>query len=300
MGIILMMALAVTVYANAVRSDIPVYGMDAESAWDAEIAGALRQLSRSTGQGLAEGAPVTVLLPPPPPARAVEMPFIGGAVPFSPSGTVFFDPRCGSFGATHVAGDGSAVTDLVSGSTGCLAFDAQPVYSKAFGYRMEYGGLVRVQGDRAIVVSGPPLEVEAVSPGEYRASLGLPGLRGHAISASNDAGSVRVDLVPGPAAREIEDAANARNATWTLVTEHPAAWKSWFESRFAQAGFTASRTAPLPGQSAADYTLRCMPVDCSVGASGKGTLVVTLEGPRTDVADLRLSFSYGVYDVNVQ
>ena len=43
-----------------------------------------------------------------------------------------------------------------------------------------------------------------------------------------------------------------------------------------------------------------MPVDCSVGASGKGTLVVTLEGPRTDVADLRLSFSYGVYDVNVQ
>ncbi len=299
LGLVLMLAVMVTLYASAVRNDIPVYGEDAERAWDHEIASTFRQLGRATGQAIAEGAPVSATLPAPPEPKAIDVPLMGRTEPLQPSGSVSFRPDCASFTATHVLGDGTRVEDLTNGARGCIGFRATPVYSRAFGYDMEFGGVVRVQGNRSVVIAGPPVELQASSPNEHRVSIALPGLRGYASSISNDASNVGVNLIPGPSAREVERAANAREATWVLETAHPAAWKTWFGTQLGQSGLVASRANPGPGESGADYTLSCMPIDCTVGPSGRGTVTLALHGPRTDAADLKLSFTYGLYDVNL-
>ncbi len=298
-GIILLLAVAVGAYAHAVRTDIPVYGKEAERQWDESVSTSLRQFSRSISDGLQDGTPVTTMLPPPPTPRAIDVPLMGRTEPLRPSGIVSFTPQCASIGATHRLADGSTVTDLRGGSTGCLSFEATPTYSDNFGYTVEFGGILRTQGTRAVVVAGPPLKLDAASSSEYRIALGLPGLRGQAVSASNDASSVRVDLVPGPSSGELEHTPNAGRATWTFETRHPSAWKTWFENRFTQAGFVASRANPGPNESTADYSVACMPVDCSRGTSGKGIVTIVIEGPRTDSDDLKLSVTYGIFDVNI-
>lgn len=298
-GIILMLAVAVTAYAHAVRMNIPVYGEEAEREWDEYVSAAFQQMARSVAEGMETGSPVATTIPMPPAPRSIDIPFLGSAAPQSASGSVRFEGTCASATATHTLGSGQVVSDLQGGPTGCVAFHAEPVYSGAFGYRYELGGILRLQSGRAVVLAGPPLELDPTGPAEYRVSLSLPGLRGDAVTSSTDAADVHVDVVPGPAATEVEQAPNAAEITWTLETAYPSAWKTWFQTRFAQAGFVADRSAPLPGQSSGDYAVACDPVDCSI-ADGVGHVVITIEGPRTDAQDVKLSLTYGLADVNVR
>lgn len=305
-GVLLILAVLVTAWANAMQTQIPLYGKEAEGDWDRDMAFALGEFTRAMGAGLTSGAPMAGILPMPPEARSLDVPLLGSASPQPPSGLIEFKPACASFTGTHVLANGTTVVDLRDGSMGCLEFQAAPIYGPAFGYRIELGALLRVQGDRAVVLAGPPIELNASvglggsGSNEQRISLGLPGLRGPASSASLSGASARVDLIPGPHAGEIEQAPNAMKADWRIETAYPTAWKSWFETRFAQAGFVASRPSPPVGASSFDYSLTCEPVDCSLGAGGKGVVLVNMEGPHIAGADLKLSVTYGIFDVNIR
>ncbi|MFA5861331.1 MAG: hypothetical protein WDA16_06505 [Candidatus Thermoplasmatota archaeon] len=298
-GIILMLAVAVTVYAHTVRGNIPVYGEQAEHAWDERVSTAFQDLGRSIAGGISTGAPVTGTIPAPPPPEKISLPFLGSAGPVAPAGTVAFAPACTRASVLHTLGSGQIVTDLAGGSNGCLTFHATTLYSPPFGYAIEMGGVLRVQGQSAVILAGPPLQLDPATPTEYRIALALPGLRGSAASASADSADVHVDVVPGPSASEVEQEPNAARATWTFDTSHPAAWKTWLDARFVQAGLVASRASPLPGQSSSDYSIACVPVDCSTAAGG-GQVNVVIEGPRTDMQDIRLSITYGLADVSIR
>jgi hypothetical protein len=299
-GIVLVLAVVIAAYGNAVRTEIPVFGAAAERQWDQDVGETFRQLSRSLGAGLTAGAPMATLIPPPPAPGAVEIPILGRREPVPPGGVVGFMPSCASLSATHEVTDGRVINDLRAGAIGCLTFQSETVYSPSFAYRVEMGGLLRVQGERAVVLAGPPLELDAGSPDERRVALGVPGLRGDASTSTIAASSGRIDLVPGPHSGEIEQEPNAANASWQLTTSYPEAWRTWFETRFSQAGFVAARAAPGPGQSSADFVLSCAPADCTRGPDGLGTLTVRIEGPRTDTNDLKLSLTYGLFDINVR
>lgn len=299
-GVLLILAVMVTAWANAMRTQIPLYGADAEDAWDREVSRTLSEFSRALGAGLTAGAPMAMIIPPPAEPRALDVPLLGRAEPHSASGMIAFLPACASFTGSHRLTNAVTIDDLREGATGCLTFQAMPIYGPGFGYRVELGGILRVQDDRAVVLAGPPLEMDASIPTEARIAIGLPGLRGAASSASVGGTSARVDLIPGPYAGEVEQTPNAASADWRFETAYPQAWKVWFETRLAQAGFVASRVSPGVGQSASDFTLACDPVDCSRAASGMGALVVHLEGPRTDGDDLKLSVTYGIFDVNIR
>lgn len=299
-GVVLVLAVLVTAYGNAVRTDLPAYGADAERAWDDAVGSALRQFGRAMADGLTAGAPMAATLPPQPEPRALDVPLLGRAAPLPASALVSFVPGCASLTATHALADGSEVTDLRAGSTGCLRFQSEPVYSAPFAYRVELGGVLRVQGERAVVLAGPALELDATTPTEYRVAIGVPGLRGEPATTSVGAGGVRIDLVSGPYAGEIEQAPNAGSAKWRLETAYPDAWRTWLETRFDASGFVEHRVSPGAGESPGDYAITCSPADCSRGPDGTGIVEVTIHGPRTDTPDLKLSVTYSLFDVNVR
>lgn len=299
----LMLAVAVTAYANTVRAKVPVYGEEAERAWDQTIANSFLEVKRAVTEGMESGAPASATVPMPPLPRTIDLPFLGSVAPYPPSGSVRFEPGCAAASATHTLTSGTTVTDLTGGAGGCVAFAATPVYSLPFGYSYELGGVLRLQAGKAVVLAGPPLELDASTPSEYRVSVSLPGLRGNAIGVSTDASNVHVDVVPGPAAAEVEQAPNAAHASWAFDTANPGAWKTWLSSRFTQAGFVAARASPAPGESSADFSVNCVPADAEgncLTSGGIGRVNVEIEGPRTDAADLKLSITYGIADVNLR
>lgn len=298
-GVIIVLAVLITAYSNAVHTEVPAFGADAERSWDDAVGDAFRGMGESLSAGLTTGTPMARTVPPPPDAQALEIPFLGRRTPSPPSGVVAFASTCASLTASHEVIEGRSIRDLTGGASGCLTFRGEPVYSNAFSYRIEFGGVMRLQEDRAVVLSGPALAVDASDANTYRVTLGVPALRGDTASASADAG-VRVDLVPGPFASDVSSHPNAANVTWQLDTPYAQAWKTWFETRFQQAGLVAPRASPGTGQSSADYSVACAPLDCSRGAGGLGSVIVRIEGPRTDSNDLRLSTTYGIFDVNVR
>lgn len=298
-GVVLILAVIVGAYANAIRTDLPALGAASEREWSATVAQALGDFARALAGGLADGAPLSTLLQGPPSPRGIDVPLLGQAVPLAATGTIAFDPACSALTADHVIQEGPLVSDLNAGATGCLHFQAEPVYSSPFGYRVEAGGLLRVQADGAVVLAGPALDLDAGSPLAYRAALGAPGLRGEPTSTSLGSTSARIDLVPGPSVGEVEQSPNAASATWRIETAFPRAWRNWFDARFAHAGFQRERADPAPGESAADYAVFCVPADCATDALGRGVVEVRIEGPRLDANDLKLSVTYAVFDVNV-
>lgn len=298
-GVIIVLAVLITAYSNAVHTEVPAFGADAERSWDDTVGDAFRGMGESLSAGLTTGAPMARTVPPPPDAQALEIPLLGRRAPAEPNGVVAFASSCASLTASHDVIEGRTIRDLTLGASGCLTFRADTLYSDAFAYRIEFGGVMRQQEDRAVVLSGPALTVDASDANAYRITLGVPALRGDAASASADSG-VRVDLVPGPFASDVSSHPNAANLTWQLDTPYPKAWKTWFETRLTQAGLVASRASPATGESSADYSVVCAPVDCSRGPSGVGSVIVRIEGPRTDSNDLRLSTTYGIFDVNVR
>lgn len=299
-GVILILAVVITAYANAIRTDLPKFGAEGEHAWDRSTGDRLTQFTRALAEGLTAGAPLATIVEGPPKPRGVDVPLLGHAEPFAASGTIAFVPECASFSGDHTLASGVRIEDLRASAGGCLSFQAAPVYSPAFAYRVELGGMLRVQGDRAVVLSGPSLELDASNPNSYRVAIGVPGLRGDSTTTSVGATNARVDLVPGPFSVEVERSPNAASAEWRLRTAYPTAWKAWYETRLEQAGFLPVRSSPGPGGSSSDYSVVCAPVDCAQDAQGLGTVVVRIEGPRVDGDDLRLSLSYGIFDVNLR
>lgn len=298
-GIALMIAALVTLYSNAVTSGIPIQGAQAEAEWDEMLGETFRALSGSFTDALASDTPIAAGIPEPPRADVLSVPFLRDHEALPPAGSISFAPSCAALAASHTGIDGARIEDLRRGATGCIEFRSETLYSPNFGYRVEFGGVLRIQDDRAVVLSGPPLDLDATDPSTYRVTLGVPGLRGASSVVSVGASGARVDLIPGPHALETERAPNAGVIEWRLETRYPEAWRTWFEMRFDSADFVDSRPSPAPGESAADVMLTCVPVDCRVGPGGTGTLVVRIEGPRTDADDLRLSETYAVFDVEI-
>lgn len=294
-GAVLMLAVAATVYAQQARTEIPRHGAEAERAWDVRLSAGMGALSQGAADGVARSAPVTVILEPPPTARSLDVPMLGSLSPARPSGILEFKTECGRFNATHRALGGLSATDLTNASRGCLELRATTTYAPPFTYRYAMGGVMRAQGDQAVVLTGPPLELRMVSSTEYRVGLTLPTLTGAAQSTSVDRAGAKVDLLLSSASLDPEPAANARNVTWTLDTPYPVAWRDWLQAKFVASGFVASRASPGAGESSADYVITC--ANGCTTTNGLGRVTVVIEGPRTDANDIRYSLSTGAFSV---
>ncbi len=297
LGFILLLAVLITVYAQIVSTDVPRWGAEVETTWDGTIRTSMSDLSRALRVD-AQAGPTTVIIPPPPEGTGFDIPILGKAKPIAPNGALTFYPRCGSFSATHTLASGANIVDLTNVSSGCVRFVTSPAYSAPIEYRIEFGGLLRIQGDRAVVLAGPPVLALNDSVATHRLSLTVPSLTGPGAASSSSAGVARVHVTPGLLApADAIVAANAASATWTLRTAYPSAWKLWFVSMLKDANFTDSRPSPGPGRSAADFNVVCVPVDCSVGADNLGSVRVTFYGPRTDRDDLLLGVAHGRFEV---
>lgn len=298
-GILLVLAVLVKAYALALQEDLPIYGEQAENSWDASLRAAFGAVAQGVGASMQSGVATSTTIPRSPPAKTLDVPFVGGAAPLPPDGNLRFEQDCGKTNATHKRAGNLSITDLASIATGCLTFQAEPAYGVPFGYVYEFGGVLYLQSGTAVVVSAPALSLDASSPVSYTVSLTLPKLQGAALAASAGRTDLHVDIVPGASAGEIEQKPNAGNVTWSFETRYPAAWKAWYNERFRDAGFVASRS-PAPGVSSADYAVNCVPVDCAVDATGQGKVLVTIEGPRVDVEDIKLGMAFGLVNVGIR
>ncbi len=299
MGVILLLALAVTVYAHVLTTDVPQWGAEAERDWDKDVRGAFADVTRSLHpEGDADS--VAVSIPPAPKPESYRFLFFAKAEPVAPSGAVAFEPACSAFTATHTPHGGAAITDLVNASRGCVQFSSDSAYSTPYGYHVELGGLVRSQGDRGDVAVGPALAVERLPDGDLRITLKVPSLRGAAASASTGTTGARIQVTPGLGAPDASAALNAGSTRWVFTTAYPAAWADWFDDALSAADLVDSRPAPGPGESSADYSIACDPVDCSRGPSGTGNVTVVIEGPRIDRNDLVLVVAHATYKVRIE
>lgn len=295
MGAILLFAVALTAYASVVHNDVPRWGEEAEVQWDAQV-GVTSGVVVEYLSGLPESS-LVVRIPPSPEPRALDVPLLGKVAPARPAASLSFEPRCTNATVEHGVRGASNVTDLGGGSRGCLAYRAESVYSPAYSYRIEMGGVLRTQGADAVILTGPPLVLENVSGTQYRVSFALPSLTGPPATVGAGGNPVALTLLPVAAVREAFSTANAANATIDLRSPYPEAWKDWFLARFQDAGFVASRASPPVGETTADYEVVCLPADCSRDETGAGRVLVTVHGPRTDANDLVFNVGHGVYDV---
>gem|GEM_PF-6569242 len=283
-----MLAVLVTYFAYVARSDVPRWGADAERAWDGNVGDSLARLDRTAAASLGTDASTTGSLPAPPQPRAFDIPLVARTQAAPPTGALAFEPNCGNLTATHVA-NGVVVPDVTDGAHGCLVFREQGTYAASYGYRSEFGGLLRVERDRAFVVAGPPLELGNES-GRYLVGVTFLELRGAASSGAVGASGLTVDLVPGPALAETGQTVNAASANWTFQTLYPQAWKAWFDGQLSQAGFDP----------ALNYA--CLQGDARCPGLQPNEIRVVLGGPDPSPAtsDLALSISYGRYDATLK
>lgn len=279
----MLLALALTVYGAIALREVPEWGREAERAWEGEVQASLVALATASARGIGHASPVTGSVPMATDPQSVDVPLLGPLRPLPPTGSVSFEPACASFTAAHTKG-ALTIVDVAQGATGCLVVDGGAAYGPAFVYQLELGGLLRVQGDRAVVLRGPAFfDDPGSTPAAYRVGLSLASLRGHAVSASN-AESVRVDLVPGAASLDEQAFQNAGSATWTLHTAHPTAWQVWYSHGLRAAGFD-------PATNYVDSA--CTPL------AGLSCIVVHLGGPAAD-DDLNLALAQGIYDVSLR
>lgn len=280
-GAVLLLALALTAYGAIALREVPQWGRDAEHDWEGKVQASLATLAAASSRGVGQASPVASSLPMATDPQSIDVPLFGPLRPLPPSGSVSFHPACASFEAAHTVG-GSTINDLAGGAPGCLVFDAETAYAPGFTYQLELGGLLRIQGSRAVVITGPPLELTDQGA-TYRVGLSLASLQGPALGSSSSE-SVRVDLLPGGSLLDGQAFQNAGSVSWTLHTAYPDAWTTWYEQRLAAAGFDPTMNyvddacAPLPG-------LAC--------------LVVHIGGTTGD-HDLNLALAHGIYDVSLR
>lgn len=284
-GFVLVLAILATVGAHELREVIPRNGRAAEEAWADELARALQLLSATPHQGR-ERAVVAL-----PSAQHGEGVWVGARVePIVASGTASFRPDCASLSVRHVVAN-ATVVDLDRGARGCLDVTSDGVYGAGFHYRIELGGLLRVQKDGAVVLQGPPLHMSRSAAGELNLTLGLVSLEG-AGAATDLRDGAQVTLVARAQAGERTGLPNADEATVELVSQHPAAWADWFRARFVEAG------VPGPGPAAA-FDIACVPATCAPGADGLGSVTVTVRGEGDTTRDLALALPYSAYHVTL-
>lgn len=276
-GIALLLGVAVSAFAYALTTDLPAYGAAAEREWDALLATSAADLAMRAN---AHDAATTVEIPPAPAPQTLDFPLIGSAVPAPPMGAVGFDPACATATVTHDPAGGPLVEDLTDGADGCIRIAVTPVFTDSYTYVVEYGGLVREQDGRSVVLAGPAVDLATGSFDRF--GLSLQELDGASRSVSGAATGVHVSLAPGAAASEDAAEPNAGEATLTFRTAHASAWKAWWELQF--------QTASVPGS---HYEVACSPVSCAPDGTGRGTLVVTVTGPGGAGDDVAFAFSYG-------
>lgn len=272
-GFVLVLAAAVTYYSYAAQNDVPRIGAENERAWDAEVGAALSRLASGAGERAGTDASVREVIPAAPDAPTQTVPFLSPLRSARASASVAYSDTCGGATLIHVSG-GSLVTDLASGASGCITFRGETAYAEAFAYRVELGGLLRIQSDRAIVLAGPPVEI-----GDERVALTLVDLRGASQTLGIDGAEVAVGLTPRPGALEVTSATNAQGAAWALVTDHPEAWRDWYKERFAAAGVGLTTS------------ISC--ADEAASGPARGPCTLSLDMPTVT----SLSVSYGRYDV---
>lgn len=268
-GFVLVLAAAVTYYSYAAQNEVPRIGAQNERGWDATVGAALVRLAHSAGDRAGTDTTVREVLPPAPDPPTQTMPFLAPLRSAGASGSVGFEPGCASAELTHTVGT-LTVPDITSGARGCLTFLGQTAYAEPFVYHLELGGILRVQGDKAAVLAGPPLDVTST-----RIALTLIDLRGEAQTLGVDSAETLLTLSPRPGALELGNSENALLARWTFTTSFPEAWRDWYMSRLSSAGIAATST-----------------VTCTTPGT-PCELVIQVAQPTS------LSISYGRYDVTI-
>lgn len=295
-GFVLILAALVTYVAYVARSEVPQWGADAEHGWDQSVGESLARLDRQAAAGVGTPASLTVTVPAAPAPHVFDVPLVTRTSPSAPTGSVSFEPDCGGMWANHTLAGATLVNDIRNGGHGCIVFREQGSYSPSYGYRAEFGGLLRIERDRAFVVAGPVLELrpdlDAAGSGKVVASATFLDLSGasNSVGAAGRAG-VPIDLAARPSGAEAGETPNALTAVWTFDTPYTTAWQTWFDGQIAKANLGAT-----------SYT--CVPHDPKVALcaafnqdANQPQLGVVLNGGANPLA---LSISYGRYDVNVR
>lgn len=270
-GFVLVLAAAVTYYSYAAQNEVPRVGAENERAWEAEVGAAFLRLASAAGQNAATGASAREVFPPAPEAPTQTIPLLAPLRSARAAASLAYAESCGGATFTHAAG-AATVVDLASGAGGCLTFRGDTVYASPFAYRMENGGVLLIQGDKAAVMSGPPLDISTT-----HVSMTLLELRGTSQTLGVDRAEAPVSLTPRQGALELISSQNADATSWTLATNYPEAWDDWYDGRLAGSG-TSTWSCDNAGTGPARAPCR---------------VTVTLPGSTS------LSLSYGRYDVDM-
>lgn len=285
-GAALLLALMTTALAVAVTTTLPRWGADAEHAWDRATADAVLDLSNGLAESTTNGAPVNGRLPSSVEPKALEIPLVGRAEAVRAEGWAGFEPSCGAFELSHTLEDGSVVADVEERASGCLVVRGVGTYTQGFLYQLEHGGVLRIDGGRAVVLRGPP--VEAVANGTTAEfALTTVDARGAPSTGSVGDAGLTVDFARGPGTLDRPAGPNADRVDLALSTAYPEAWRDWYEERLSA------------GLDADDYDVACVPADCSLDTDGLGKVEVAVEGPEDDAADVRFTLAYAEYGVVV-
>jgi len=274
-GFVLILAAGITYYSWAAQTDVPRVGAENERAWDSEVGDALTRLANTAGARAGTDSAVREVIPAAPEAPTQTMPFLAPLRSARAAGSLEFAESCGGATLSHVGGAVSVI-DLDNGSRGCITFRGDTAYADPFSYRIELGGVIRMQSDKAVVLSGPPLDV-----GASHVSLTLIEFDGYSQALGVDRASAPLSLAPRPGALEIGSSTNAGALEWRLTTSYPEAWRDWYQDRFDAAGVTATTS------------FTCAEPASTGPARGPCEVVISAPGPTS------LSISYGRYQVDL-
>lgn len=269
-GFVLIIAAAITAYSIAAQNEVPRIGARNERAWDADVGAGFIRLASAMGERAGSDAAVREILPAAPEAPSQTVALLKPLHSVRATGSLEYATQCGGATLTHFAG--VVVNDLVDGAKGCLTFQGANSYAEPFSYRIELGGVLRLQGEQAAVLVGPPLKVQG-----RNVSLTLSDLGGTPQSIGVDRASAPVTFAPKAGALEVGSSPNAQQAAWTFTTNYPEAWQRWYQDRLGGVGLTTGITCANPGQTGP--------------ARGPCQLAVTLNSVES------LSISYGRYEV---
>lgn len=274
-GFVLVLAAAITYYSYASQEEVPRVGAENERGWDGDVGAALTRLAQAAGERAATQASVREVVPPAPDEPTQAIPLLAPLRSARAAGSLSYTEDCAGATLSHRVGT-RTIVDVADGAKGCITFRGDTVYADAFSYRVELGGVLRTQGERAAVLVGPPLDVDA-----GRIALTLFDLRGVSQTLGVDRADAPIGLTPRPGALEAGAAVNADLASWTLTTVHPEAWEAWYAERFEAEGVAATfrTTCAHPGERGP--------------ARGPCELAIEVPGSRS------VSISYGRYDVDL-
>lgn len=199
----------------------------------------------------------------------LRLEFIQGAPPLAASYQISYT-AASTGGVTGSAGVPEANYDSGLLASGRVEIDAQNQRFVDQTYVLEHGALVLVQQEGAAMAAPPAFGV-LHSAAQTALSWSIPGLTGSQETLSGDRASAVAAPLPGAS----EVSLLASELSFTIPTEHHAAWATYLTSLFADAGM-------VPGE----YT---------IGSDNGAYVQVDIEGPVNDnvaldvALDLRFS-----------